>query len=404
MNIFSFSKLDTYVRCSEMYRLQYVDRVDGIDTSSIETDIGSRCHNALERFYLDSSVPNPYVALLEDWKAELEKDGLGSLYTDLNHLASDVSKLMLRASASYSGPDAIRTGKREVSKSPEMTADWKNAARELRLQERQSRIDQLASKVQPDKWSKMSLADSFSHSCSILFGYKNPKEIAEILLVEMPLSDVKYAAANPDNPSEKLLASCGNPIPTSRRGGEYKVWKDPETNKSEVLTIDNKVVFPKLDPETRDFIKDPKTGEIEYIHDDVIFNGYIDLVCRTSNGKLAIIDHKTSKELPTMQKVARHQQLLLYGWAVWRLTGEKPDYIGINHLRSNKLVMAHFDLDLALEVLKTKLHTINGIDNKVFIKQDPFGYGNKCQTETAKGIRYCPFFSTCHKNLMLESY
>jgi hypothetical protein len=94
---------------------------------------------------------------------------------------------------------------------------------------------------------------------------------------------------------------------------------------------------------------------------------------------------------------------VLYGLAIWRRTGQQQDYIGINHLRTNKLVLAPFNLDLALEVLKTKLQTIRGIDHKVYIKQDPFGYGSMCVTDSAKGPRYCPFYSTCHPDLVDNS-
>lgn len=400
LNVYSFSKLDTYVKCSEMFKLQYVDKVSGVDTSSLETVVGNKCHDALEEFYLNSDIPDPYTALVQLWKDELTKDGLEALATDLNHYASDISKLFLRAGANYKGADPIRTSTGQVPKSPEMTTGWKDAVREMKLWERAQRIDKLAAQVQPRKWIGISLADTYANSCSIMYGYRNPADISEVLLVEMPLSELRWVADDPNNPGQILMDDSNNRMETVRGRGPYKLWMD-KSGDPELVDIDNKVVFPRLDSDLKDFVRDPKTGEIEYSDDTTMFNGYIDLVCRTRDGKLAIIDHKTSKgEPPTMAKVARHQQLLLYGWAIWRLTGEVPDLIGINHLRTNKLVLAKFNLDLALEVLKAKLQTIRGIDNKVHIKQDPYGYGSMCITQSSKGEKYCPYFHLCHKDLV----
>lgn len=396
--VYSFSKLDTYNRCSEMFRLQYVDKVRSVDTSSIETEIGSRCHDALEVFYSDPSTTDPYSVLLSQWKSELEAIGLEALYTDLNHIASDISKLLYRAGPNYTGSDAIRTGNKSIARSPELTTDWKNAARYLKLDERRQRVDRLAADVNK-KWISMSLADVFATSCAILFGYKNPTEINEVLLVEMGLSDIKCVAADPADPTKKLLDSNGNTVETSRSRGTYRPWIDPKTKTNLITNINQKVTFPSLSPDG-EFILDPSSKEIKYPDDNDLFNGYIDLVCRTPDGKLAVIDHKTSKgDAPSVTKVARHQQLLLYGWAIWRVTGTAPEYIGINHLRTNKLVLAPFSMEMALEALKSKLQTINGVNHNVFIKQDPYGYGSMCITDSAKGPRYCPYFDMCHPDL-----
>jgi hypothetical protein len=396
--VYSYSKLETYNRCSMQYKHQYVDKVSGVDTSSLATVIGSKCHEALEVFYLNPDCPSPYDALLANWKRELEEDGLEALYTDLNHYASDISRLSHRASSSYGGKDAIRTSTGTVPKSPEMTAEWKKAVRELKLDERAGRIDRLAAQVQPRKWIAISLADTFAHSCSIMFGYKNPKDIAEVLLVEMPISSVNVVAADPNDPTIKLKDEDGNYIKTLRGRGKFRPWYD-DKRQPEVLGVDNKVTFPLVDE--NDELVVGSEGEVEYPDDNVMFNGFIDLICRTSDGKLAIIDHKTSKgDAPAMSEVARHNQLLMYGWAVWRLTGEVPDFIGVNHLRTNKLVLAKFNLDLAIDVVKNKMGTIKGINAKVFIKQDPNGYGSMCITQSSKGPTYCPYFSLCHKDLL----
>jgi hypothetical protein len=82
------------------------------------------------------------------------------------------------------------------------------------------------------------------------------------------------------------------------------------------------------------------------------FRGFLDLVARTIDGKLVIIDWKTnSRTHKDSYKVAHHPQLLLYGWVYEHLTGQRPDAIGLGFLRANDVVIADYDPDLAEETM-----------------------------------------------------
>jgi hypothetical protein len=127
--------------------------------------------------------------------------------------------------------------------------------------------------------------------------------------------------------------------------------------------------------------------------DGMVVNGFIDLLARDVRGKLYLIDHKTTKAEPSESKLMHMDQLCLYAYACKQIFGEYPAFVGINHLRSNRLVLAPFDERLMHLALGRLTATIGGIRSKVFIPQSPTSYNTPCYSDYTGA---CPYLGHCH--------
>src|ERR1019366_2051996 len=179
----------------------------------------------------------------------------------------------------------------------------------------------------------------FAQSACIMSVYRNAPEIDSVVKIELPISEMLFQAATPDG--KPLYDIEGQPVATPKRRGDLPLWED-EKGEYKLIDITHKFFMPTLD-ENNKIIKD-KDGKPVWSK-TALFHGYVDMVARDSEGRLIIIDHKSSMEAPTPAKVARHEQLNAYCFAVYHLTGERPFLIGINHLRTGKLITAPFDLE-----------------------------------------------------------
>lgn len=371
LELFSFSKLDTYLECSYKYKFKYVDKVEGRFESSIETTVGSWVHDALELFYSSDSSMQPYDYFTNNWKDLLTSYNLYDQFTEFTYLASITGGLYLRARADYTGPNPLRTKTGAIATKPDMLTEFKAELAKTDFYKRKAALDLKMSKKSPT-WRDISAVDCFCQASFLCYNYKNPEEIHEVYAVEMGLSSTTFLAADPVDPSKPYQVN--NTDVTTTREGPHPIWYD-SNKKSKIISVDNKVELTKSS----------------------LLNGYIDLVSKTKTNKLCIIDHKTSSgDAPELYKVARHNQLLLYGWAVTTLSGEKPDFIGINHIKTGKLVMAPYDHDYAQQVVDSKIDVVKAIEAKAFIKRDPYAYGSPCVKKLATGTRYCPYIDLCH--------
>ena len=123
--------------------------------------------------------------------------------------------------------------------------------------------------------------------------------------------------------------------------------------------------------------------------------GYIDIVARSPRGHLIIIDHKTtSKPHRESYKVEHHDQLLLYGWAYSKLTGETPGYLGINFIKNNSMVVGAFDMNLAERAIERREKRIAAINAGLFAMQSPTEFGSPCWREYSRTA--CPYLDQCH--------
>jgi hypothetical protein len=128
---------------------------------------------------------------------------------------------------------------------------------------------------------------------------------------------------------------------------------------------------------------------VRYPLSDEALVGIVDLVGRTADGSLVIVDHKTTAHPHRdTHKIRFDSQLLLYGWAYEQMTGQTVKYVGKNFLRSGWLVMAEWDADLAMEDMMRREMIVTAIRSGVFIRQNPADYGSRCGN--------CEFQSYCH--------
>jgi len=123
--------------------------------------------------------------------------------------------------------------------------------------------------------------------------------------------------------------------------------------------------------------------------------GFIDIVARSPRGHLMIIDHKTTaKPHRESYKVEHHDQLLLYGWAYSKLTGQTPGYLGINFVKNNTMVVGAFDMNLAERAIARREKRIESINAGIFPIQSPTEFGSPCWREFSRTA--CPYLDQCH--------
>lgn len=404
-DVVSYSKLTTYDRCSELFRLKYIQGIPESREDTVATRLGSICHTAIEQFYEDGgeTIESPYHALTREegvWHAELQANNLLVISRELQTYGHHITKLYWRASAKYTGPDKIRKADGSVSSAPHLTTAWKTYIKNNALDRMAHHIDQVAARVAGDRWSGISLSEVYSQSLGILYPYKNPSEIYAVVAIELPISDVKLQAAT--SSGTPMVDEKGNPVGTSRSRGPYPIYIEPNHTRGRLLEIENEFYLPAVD-ENGKLVKDSE-GNIQF-RQDVLFTGFIDLLARDEQGRLYIIDHKTSRELPTPSKVARHEQLLVYGFIIHHLFQETPYKIGINHLRSGTLVTAPFDLEKAEKAVERLASIVRGIEVSAYVKKDPDAYMSMCVIKSSRDNEpptLCPGLRYCHPDVFKQ--
>jgi hypothetical protein len=132
---------------------------------------------------------------------------------------------------------------------------------------------------------------------------------------------------------------------------------------------------------------------------DLYFNGYLDWVVRTKEDKLVILDHKTSKKKPSQQSVQNLPQLNLYAWGYKKVYGVFPDQIGIHHIRSGEYILARVDSEIVRRTLVNFSNIQEeGVSRKAFVRRNPSDYNSPCLTRdyrTDKVTYVCPFLGEC---------
>lgn len=374
VELYSFSKLELYNKCSYAFKNQYIDKVIKEYESTLATEIGSWCHEALEQHYGSDNSDTSYNYFVNTWKEMLQNYGIYDKYNDFSKLANQAGQLYTRAAYWYKGSDAITTSRGELVKDLPSTRVWKDEIGPTDYNKIRASLDQLMMTKDP-KWKSVSPTDVFVQSSWILYNYQNPAQIKEIYAIEYGLSELVCVEADPMDKHKPLLKNSIKQTVTKTKGSGANLYINLKTGEPEIVSINNPV----------------KLGENQYL------NGFIDLICKTPDGKWAIIDHKTSGGLPpSVDYVKHHQQLLLYGWAIKQITGIQVDYIGINHLRTNQLILAPYDNNLGQQAVDNRIPILKAIKHDIFIKQDPLAFGSPCMRQGKSGLEYCAFASTCH--------
>lgn len=403
----SYSRATMYDECSQLYKLVNIDGLveKGGDTDA--TRLGKICHQAIENQLNDETgtVISPYDELVKAggiWDQELAKYNLTELKGRLQALAHHTTSLYERATARYKGPDAIRKADGSVAVAPDKCKPWTEYVRAHGLDGMASQIDNLAAKAAPKHWKDVSLSKVYTATLGIMYPYKHPAEIDRVVAVEYAISEFWWQAAHEDGSA--MVDEAGAPVPTTRQRGPHPLYEDPETKKPVFIRIDNPWFMPKVDAFGK-LIKtdavDPVTGLplVYERRDDLVLTAYIDLISRSPKMLLDVIDHKSSSgESPSVEKVARHEQCLIYGLLIYTLTGVAPDRVGLNWLKQHQLVMADFTLEAAELALERFLSIIANTEKGAFQKQHVDGYHSKCVKQGGDprlGPRLCPALAVC---------
>ena len=122
---------------------------------------------------------------------------------------------------------------------------------------------------------------------------------------------------------------------------------------------------------------------IQFMVDRYKFRGIIDLMFKDKEGKMVILDHKTSdypigkngkiKKSKEEMMDGYIKQLALYAYGVRQLTGIKPEYIGWNFIRANQFYYISLTDEMIEDTLSWVKNTIQAIyDCEDFKKKESF--------------------------------
>ena len=156
---YSISRLDTYRTCPMLYYNKYVKKIP-VKSESKSTMVGSIVHNVLETYYSQENIQvtgkqvninRTLKDIYEDalvqtliQKKFLPEQGFDSYLGNLLKEYLDGLKVLIhKASAEYTGKDAIRKGDKGVAQKPEMTGDWKRMSDSMGLDTKRTTLNKL---------------------------------------------------------------------------------------------------------------------------------------------------------------------------------------------------------------------------------------------------------------------
>jgi spore coat polysaccharide biosynthesis protein SpsF (cytidylyltransferase family) len=349
--VYSVSRLKMYSQCSQAYKYTYIDKIK-VYSQSNSTIIGSLLHDSLE-IYLHSNNSLSFIEVFEEQSKKtftkrkyilenLEPATFTKLYTQLVDYSRDIRTLHYRASADYTGKNAIRTAKGDVPSNPSMTSGWKQAAKNLNLESRYETLKEQFIFI--SNLPEIDLVEAFTEAYTLACNYETPVEIIETLHLEFPLSDYNYETKEFTNPV----------LMPDEYGGESGIY----------------------------------------------LNGYIDWVGYVQfQGKkrFALIDYKTSKENLTEDKLEYHAQLLAYVYAVERLLGIEVEVIGVHSLRHKKLALTLVDREILQEANRSLFSKHKKIAACQFEKDHlPDSQYSMCLSQYG---RECSYLQYCYPKL-----
>lgn len=330
----SFSRLDTYSKCSQFYSNKYVLKTESKEEPNISFLLGDLVHKCLEYILLNNSYPN--LALMHVVPEWLYEHNLNLDIDAVQLVGLNVGKVLHRCSPNYNNADKIRNKDGSCLKDPldSPSKSFKDALNDLDTQVHRSKfvINSSASAQQPEYWIPNNFGDFISTVYGIVLGFNKPTWWLE------------------------------------NYGIEYKLSSD-ESN----------LVY--LDKE--------KT---------IVFKGFVDWIVKAENGQIVIGDHKTSKKLITPEDVMFHPQLNLYAFALHQLTGLYPTALFIHHARSNTYVVSEFEIEIMADTVNYYLQTYKLIKNDSFIRKHPNDFNSPCLSrdwKTGSVSKKCQYIDNC---------
>ena len=361
MRNLSYSSANEFDKCSWRYYQKY-GLGEWIDATNESLQLGNMCHYAIEYYLNDlkDGVENPLTP------TKRIGDALRDLYPDfptdeyLDHLlavARDYWLLYRRASADYTGADAIRTGQGKVPQDPTRTTQWDQAMRQLDLINRSLVFDEIVWTIEPKVWHGVSFTKAFVEAMVILSRFQLPPHFKRVLHVEYNISREIYE-----------LDANGRPV--------YEDDPDrPNKRRKVIKDYENLALFPGT---------------------DVPFKGFIDLVYEDIFGGVRILDWKTSQKCPEAVDVSFMDQPNLYAHFFRELTGIAVTHVEIGHLRSGMVASSEVIWPIVADTITRFVKKVELIKKESYQKQSPTAYGTAC-LEERKGRKVpCPYLSLCH--------
>ena len=170
---FSYSAIEKYLKCGHLYFLHYLDKMTPRPEGSSDARmIGGVVHEVLETVYTKMDAPAP-VYLERYWRSFFRRIEMPQLYGAVQEYNNDWNILLTKATADYTGDDAIRTGEGKVPKHPTMTRGWNDAIVEANMDKKKSLIDEAVGKAVPD-YQGASVVDVMRESQKILENFEPP--------------------------------------------------------------------------------------------------------------------------------------------------------------------------------------------------------------------------------------
>jgi len=338
--LISFSKLETYLSCARLFKNKHIDKIPAPKTVNESLFMGSCVHKILEERIKDkAAVPHEiFTYNLPVWLEEIGIVNYQEILDTVAEIAQKLAHLLYRASSQCKEEDYPIRNANGTPLKDPFNYPSGSFTAELK-----------AANLHQDKYY---LDLPYQGLPIFTEGGTLSKLFAEIYLFGCYSQLPKWAA-------ETL-------------GTEY-VFSDSEDNLVELPGQQN-----------------------------TYFYGIIDWIVKLPDGRIAIIDHKTSKKKPSQQEVFLHSQLNIYAFAYKQIFGKYPDIIGIHHIRSGEFVLAQTKEEIILEQVNYAVELYQTLQQEqAYTRKRPTDYNTPClkrDYKTDKVTAVCPYLGLCWPN------
>lgn len=338
----SFSALESYKNCSEFYKNKYVQKIKVDRPIQKALQVGSWAHELIEAKLKDpmADVKEVFKSSLPEWLQACGVTYNSEQLVNLIAVSSDLAKLLYRASSHCTDSSKIRNSNGTVLKSP---------------------INY------PSSSFKTELAKLPTYRYKSVLELESSKQNPEFL----ELSLVWHLA-------EALF--LGDSF-------EFPSWADKTLHTELAFGTEPTNLVPLVEDEDGELI--------------CSLLGYIDWVVQLVDGRVAVVDHKSSANNPTQLDVIYHPQLNLYAYAYKVLYGKLPDIIGINHIRSGVITLAEPNPVIVNSTVEYYRNIYINATEGPYIRKHPNDYQSPCVKKdytSNKVTSVCPYLEICWGN------
>lgn len=347
VNKTSFSRLSTYQDCSQRYYWKYIEAAEEQEAVQEHFIKGSLAHYCLEEALTGTDVLEAFDMILESWvtdncRLKITDDAAVMREGEAIHIPT------LRLYAQKVSDLLLRAAPNYIGPDPIRKADGKPPENVLAYPTKSFQEEMNAAYLYDDK-SALDIAAT-----------RINKDFLELSLANIAAEGL-FLARNFETPSW-FKETVAIEYPLISETNQYKPVK---------------------------------------FTDDIYWNGAIDWIFKTVTDELVIADHKTSKKCPEGQDVLWHPQLNLYAGIYYEQHGVLPDYLAINHLVTNQIVMARPDPVVVGQTFEYFQEIQKAINSGVFTKHFPTEFDSPCvkyDYKTARVKYTCPYIQRCWKH------